>query len=140
MPSRDLDDAREVHESVDGAAAALRVEQLLQRAPLAVVMSPGALAAVRATRRSRRRAALLPCDEFDDSQMPAGRIELSDAVQGHRPGGAPGTRAPTAAEPARFVGWLGDEGLPVRRRITKGRSVMAACGQLGDLGLRRRST
>jgi adenine C2-methylase RlmN of 23S rRNA A2503 and tRNA A37 len=33
----------------------------------------------------------------------------------------------------RFIGWLRDEGLPVRLRITKGRSVMAACGQLGNL-------
>ena len=32
--------------------------------------------------------------------------------------------------------WLRDEGLPVRMRITKGRSVMAACGQLGNADLR----
>jgi adenine C2-methylase RlmN of 23S rRNA A2503 and tRNA A37 len=31
----------------------------------------------------------------------------------------------------RFVGLLRAHGLPVRQRITKGRSVMAACGQLG---------
>ena len=32
----------------------------------------------------------------------------------------------------RFVRWLRVEGLPVRQRVTKGRSVMAACGQLGN--------
>ena len=45
-------------------------------------------------------------------------------------------RAPTDPEIDRFIGWLRDEGLPVRRRITKGRSVMAACGQLGNIELR----
>lgn len=53
------------------------------------------------------------------------------------PGNAPLTRKPTEDEIERFVGWLRDEGLPVRRRITKGQSVMAACGQLGNVELRR---
>jgi 23S rRNA (adenine2503-C2)-methyltransferase len=53
------------------------------------------------------------------------------------PGHAPLTRKPTEPEIERFVGWLRDEGLPVRRRITKGQSVMAACGQLGNVQLRR---
>jgi 23S rRNA (adenine2503-C2)-methyltransferase len=53
------------------------------------------------------------------------------------PGNAPLTRKPTEAEIERFIGWLRDEGLPVRRRITKGQSVMAACGQLGNVELRR---
>jgi 23S rRNA (adenine2503-C2)-methyltransferase len=53
------------------------------------------------------------------------------------PGNAPMTRKPTEAEIERFIGWLRDEGLPVRRRITKGQSVMAACGQLGNVELRR---
>jgi adenine C2-methylase RlmN of 23S rRNA A2503 and tRNA A37 len=30
------------------------------------------------------------------------------------------------------MGCLRAEGLPVRERVTKGRSVMAACGQLGN--------
>lgn len=47
------------------------------------------------------------------------------------PGTAPIARAPTADEVARFVDWLRQDGLPVRQRIAKGRSVMAACGQLG---------
>jgi 23S rRNA (adenine2503-C2)-methyltransferase len=53
------------------------------------------------------------------------------------PGNAPLTRKPTEPEIERFIGWLRDEGLPVRRRITKGGSVMAACGQLGNVELRR---
>ncbi|MBK8096700.1 MAG: radical SAM protein [Planctomycetes bacterium] len=48
------------------------------------------------------------------------------------PGSLPITRAPTEAEIERFVGWLRAAGLPVRRRITKGRTVMAACGQLAS--------
>lgn len=56
----------------------------------------------------------------------------------YNPGNAPLTRAPTDDEIDRFIGWLRDEGLAVRRRITKGRSVMAACGQLGNAELRAR--
>jgi 23S rRNA (adenine2503-C2)-methyltransferase len=55
----------------------------------------------------------------------------------YNPGGAPLTRSPSEDEIDRFIGLLRDEGLPVRRRITKGRSVMAACGQLGNVELRR---
>ena len=50
----------------------------------------------------------------------------------YNPGSAPLTRAPSDEEIDRFIGWLREEGLPVRKRITKGRSVMAACGQLGN--------
>ena len=57
----------------------------------------------------------------------------------YNPGNAPLTRAPTDVEIDRFIGWLRDEGLPVRKRITKGRSVMAACGQLGNVELRERA-
>lgn len=56
----------------------------------------------------------------------------------YNPGNHPLTRAPTDAEVDTFLGWLRDEGLPVRKRITKGRSVMAACGQLGNAELRER--
>ena len=56
----------------------------------------------------------------------------------YNPGSEPLTQPPTDEEVVRFVGWLREEGLPVRRRITKGRSVMAACGQLGNPRLRRR--
>jgi 23S rRNA (adenine2503-C2)-methyltransferase len=55
----------------------------------------------------------------------------------YNPGSAPLTRSPSEDEIDRFIGFLRDEGLPVRRRITKGRSVMAACGQLGNVELRR---
>lgn len=49
----------------------------------------------------------------------------------YNPGTAPITRAPDEAEITTFVARLRERGLAVRRRITKGRSVMAACGQLG---------
>jgi 23S rRNA (adenine2503-C2)-methyltransferase len=65
---------------------------------------------------------------------PLGRVMVN--VIPYNPGSAPLTRAPSEAEIDRFVELLRDEGLPVRRRITKGRSVMAACGQLGNVELR----
>lgn len=49
----------------------------------------------------------------------------------YNPGSAPIARAPREDEVLAFVGKLRAAGLAVRRRITKGRSVMAACGQLG---------
>ena len=49
----------------------------------------------------------------------------------YNPGSAPIAPAPDEAAVARFVGMLRAHGLPVRRRVTKGRSVMAGCGQLG---------
>lgn len=55
----------------------------------------------------------------------------------YNPGSFPLTRAPEAEEVDRFVGWLREAGLMVRRRITKGREVMAACGQLGNVELRK---
>jgi 23S rRNA (adenine2503-C2)-methyltransferase len=37
-----------------------------------------------------------------------------------------------------FMAWLNDEGLFVKRRRTKGRTTMAACGQLGAAHIRQR--
>ncbi len=56
----------------------------------------------------------------------------------YNPGNKPLTRAPTEEEIDTFIGWLSEEGVPVRRRRTRGRSVMAACGQLGNRELRKR--
>ena len=67
---------------------------------------------------------------------PLGRVLIN--LIPYNPGNAPLTRAPDEAEIERFVGWLREDGLPVRRRITKGRSIMAACGQLGNVELRKR--
>ncbi len=67
---------------------------------------------------------------------PLGRVLIN--LIPYNPGNAPLTRAPEEDEIVRFIGWLRDEGLPVRRRITKGRSIMAACGQLGNVELRRK--
>jgi 23S rRNA (adenine2503-C2)-methyltransferase len=55
----------------------------------------------------------------------------------YNPGSHPIARAPSEEEIARFVRWLDEEKVPVRRRVTRGRSVMAACGQLGNVELRR---
>lgn len=67
---------------------------------------------------------------------PIGRVMVN--VIPYNPGSLPITRAATEDEIETFIGWLRDEGLPVRRRITKGQSVMAACGQLGNVELRRK--
>ena len=55
----------------------------------------------------------------------------------YNPGSKPLTRAPSEPEVQTFVGWLRALGVAVRRRVTKGRDVMAACGQLGNPALRR---
>ena len=55
----------------------------------------------------------------------------------YNPGTHPIAVAPDRRQVDTFIVWLRDAGLRVRRRITKGRDVMAACGQLGNLELRR---
>jgi 23S rRNA (adenine2503-C2)-methyltransferase len=67
---------------------------------------------------------------------PLGRVLVN--LIPYNPGNAPLTRAPEEDEIVRFIGWLREDGLPVRRRITKGRSIMAACGQLGNVELRKK--
>lgn len=64
-----------------------------------------------------------------------GRVMVN--VIPYNPGGAPIARPPSDAEIDSFIHALRDAGLPVRKRITKGRSVMAACGQLGNVELRQ---
>ena len=46
--------------------------------------------------------------------------------------------APTEASVEQFMGWLTDDGVFVKRRRTKGRAMMGACGQLGAAEIRRR--
>ena len=79
-------------------------------------------------------------DQVDDAAAVAAFVApLGKALVNvipYNPGSTPLTRAPTDAEVDRFIGWLVDAGVPVRRRTTKGRSVMAACGQLGNVELR----
>ncbi|MEO1227593.1 MAG: radical SAM protein [Myxococcota bacterium] len=65
---------------------------------------------------------------------PLGRTLVN--VIPYNPGTKPLTRAPTRQEVDSFVAQLRGQGLAVRERKTKGRSVMAACGQLGNLELR----
>lgn len=66
---------------------------------------------------------------------PLGRVIVH--VIPYNPGSHPIARAPREDEVERFMDGLRVRGLPVRRRVTKGRSVMAACGQLGNVTLRR---
>ncbi|MFM1870676.1 MAG: hypothetical protein RL398_98, partial [Planctomycetota bacterium] len=49
----------------------------------------------------------------------------------YNPGTAPIAPPPSTEQIERFVAQLRERGLAVRRRITKGRTVMAGCGQLG---------
>ena len=69
--------------------------------------------------------------------QPLGRVLIN--LIPYNPGNAPLTRAPEEDEIVRFIGWLREENLPVRRRVTKGRSIMAACGQLGNVELRKKT-
>lgn len=46
--------------------------------------------------------------------------------------------APEEAQVDRFIGWLRDRGMFVKRRRTKGRDMMGACGQLGTAEIRGR--
>lgn len=74
-----------------------------------------------------------------DFCLPLGRVLVN--VIPYNPGSTPVTRAPEEHEIERFITWLRERGLAVRERVTKGRSVMAACGQLGNssAGRRRRN-
>jgi 23S rRNA (adenine2503-C2)-methyltransferase len=66
---------------------------------------------------------------------PLGRVLLN--LIPYNPGHAPLARAPHEQEVERFMDWLREDGVAVRRRVTKGRAIMAACGQLGNAELRR---
>ena len=66
---------------------------------------------------------------------PLGRTLIN--VIPYNPGSKPLARAPSDAEVDAFIERLRSQGLAVRQRRTKGRSVMAACGQLGNLELRK---
>ncbi|MDX2117265.1 MAG: 23S rRNA (adenine(2503)-C(2))-methyltransferase RlmN [Planctomycetota bacterium] len=46
--------------------------------------------------------------------------------------------APTEESVDRFMGWLGALGVYAKRRRTKGRDLMGACGQLGTAEIRKR--
>jgi 23S rRNA (adenine2503-C2)-methyltransferase len=60
---------------------------------------------------------------------PLGRVTVN--LIPYNPGTAPIGRPPTEDEIETFIALLKAGGLTVRRRATKGRSFMAACGQLG---------
>ena len=46
--------------------------------------------------------------------------------------------APTEERVGEFLGWLTDAGCYAKRRRTKGRDMMGACGQLGNPQIRKR--
>ena len=69
-------------------------------------------------------------DQIAQFMAPLGRAFLH--VIPFNPGSDPIAAAPSEAQVVHFVGLLRDRGVAVRRRITKGRSVMAGCGQLGS--------
>jgi 23S rRNA (adenine2503-C2)-methyltransferase len=50
----------------------------------------------------------------------------------YNPGTAAISRAPTEEETRRFLRWIAEGGVEARVRATKGRSILAACGQLGS--------
>lgn len=66
---------------------------------------------------------------------PLGRCLVN--VIPYNPGSRPLTRRPTEPEVADCIERLRALGLPVQRRRTKGKGVMAACGQLGNVKLRK---
>jgi len=70
-----------------------------------------------------------------DFCRPLGRVLVN--LIPYNPGSAPIARAPSETEVEAFIAALRGAGLPVRRRVTKGRGIMAACGQLGNVALRR---
>jgi 23S rRNA (adenine2503-C2)-methyltransferase len=77
------------------------------------------------------------------NDSPGDAVALADFCQGlgralvnvipYNPGEPALTRAPAEEETEAFIGLLKARGLAVRRRATKGRSIMAACGQLGSV-------
>lgn len=67
---------------------------------------------------------------------PLGRLLLN--LIPYNPGSQPLGRAPTDDEVDRFTEALKAHGVPVHTRAPRGRSVMAACGQLGNKALRSR--
>ncbi len=80
-------------------------------------------------------------DSRDDARHTAQLCKRLDRAMvnliGYNPGTTPITTAPTEDDLQRFEGWLAEDGAIVRQRRTKGRTVMAACGQLGNQELRR---
>ncbi|MDA3960778.1 MAG: 23S rRNA (adenine(2503)-C(2))-methyltransferase RlmN [Planctomycetota bacterium] len=75
--------------------------------------------------------------EVADFCAPLGRCLVN--VIPYNPGTEALTRSPRDDEVINFIERLRSVGCAVRRRVTKGRSVMAACGQLGNLDLRQQA-
>ncbi|MCB9653799.1 MAG: 23S rRNA (adenine(2503)-C(2))-methyltransferase RlmN [Deltaproteobacteria bacterium] len=79
-------------------------------------------------------------DRYEDAEAVASfcrSLRVMVNVIPYNPGTRPLARAPTEHEVVQFMDWLSALEIPVTRRVTKGRSVMAGCGQLGNVELRR---
>lgn len=70
------------------------------------------------------------CASLGPGQGPRGSRVLVNLIP-YNPGSAPIGRVPSEGEIEAFAALLLASGLQVRRRATHGRSIMAACGQLG---------
>jgi 23S rRNA (adenine2503-C2)-methyltransferase len=137
--------ALSLNSALDDALRARTMPVAAKRWPLAEVQD--ALRAYRARRRDNLQLGIHWClmPGINDSEeevlaiarfcAPLGRVLVH--VIPYNPGREPLTRAPSDREVSEFVTRLREHGLRVRRRVTKGRSAMAACGQLGNPDLRR---
>lgn len=77
---------------------------------------------------------LTPFKSDSDDPVPRGLLNLIP----YNPRRDSPWPAPTEERVEEFMGWLIEEGVFVKRRRTKGRSQMAACGQLGTAEIRGR--
>jgi 23S rRNA (adenine2503-C2)-methyltransferase len=71
------------------------------------------------------------CEAFGSRGPGSERSRVLLNLIPYNPGTAPIGRAPSEDEIDRFLGLARAAGIEARRRATRGRSIMAACGQLG---------
>lgn len=83
---------------------------------------------------SELAAYLEPFGARGGSRVPSGLVNLIP----YNPRRDSPWRAPLETEVEQFMRWLVEAGVYVKRRRTKGRALMAACGQLGAAEIRRR--
>ena len=77
---------------------------------------------------------LRPWASSDDRPVPRGLVNVIP----YNPRRDSPWPAPAEERVEEFINWLIDDGMFVKRRRTKGRSAMAACGQLGAAHIRKR--
>ncbi|MFO0856277.1 MAG: radical SAM protein [Phycisphaerales bacterium] len=93
-------------------------------------------------RGERETAPALPTDSepIDSTTEPASKARLRAVLNliPYNPRRNSPWPAPTEDQVEQFINWLIEEGVFVKRRRTKGRQMMGACGQLGSEQIRRR--